>query len=42
KGGTGLGLSIVKNIVTRHQGAIDISSELGKGATFTIAIPAAE
>ena len=39
KKGTGLGLAIVKHIMTRHMGRLAISSELGKGATFTVTIP---
>jgi signal transduction histidine kinase/CheY-like chemotaxis protein len=38
--GTGLGLSIVSGIVTRHGGAIDLRSEAGQGAVFTITLPA--
>jgi signal transduction histidine kinase len=37
--GTGLGLSMVYGIVQRHQGTIDINSEVGKGSTFIIRIP---
>ena len=40
-GGTGLGLAIVKHIVNRHRGALTIDSELGKGSTFTVYLPAA-
>jgi two-component system phosphate regulon sensor histidine kinase PhoR len=39
-GGTGLGLSIVKHVVQRHGGEVDISSEVGKGATFKLVLPA--
>jgi len=39
-GGTGLGLAIVKHILTRHQGSLEISSELGKGSRFTARLPA--
>ncbi|HSE83290.1 MAG TPA: ATP-binding protein [Thermodesulfobacteriota bacterium] len=37
--GTGLGLSVTYAIVERHGGRIDVSSEVGKGTTFTIKIP---
>lgn len=36
KGGTGLGLAIAKNIIDRHEGKIDVYSEIGKGTTFEI------
>lgn len=42
KGGTGLGLAIVKHIVNRHQGALTMDSEIGKGSTFAVLIPAAD
>lgn len=38
-GGTGLGLAIVKHIVIRHQAYLDISSEEGRGSTFSIVFP---
>jgi len=38
-GGTGLGLSIAHQIVTLHQGTIELESEVGEGSTFYIKIP---
>lgn len=39
-GGTGLGLAIVKHVAQRHGGQMQVHSEVGKGSTFTIAVPA--
>ncbi len=38
--GTGLGLSIVHKIIENHDGLIKVESELGRGATFNIFLPA--
>ncbi len=40
--GTGLGIPAVEQIAVQHGGHLDISSELGAGATFTINLPAAQ
>ena len=37
--GTGLGLSLSYNIISKHNGRIDVRSELGKGTCFTVRLP---
>ena len=38
--GFGLGLTIVERIVQEHGGVIHVASKQGKGASFTIRLPA--
>ena len=38
--GIGLGLALVKTLVQGHCGKIEVESELGHGATFTVWLPA--
>jgi len=37
--GTGLGLAVSYGIVKKHHGALEVRSEIGKGATFIIRLP---
>ncbi len=39
KSGSGLGLSIAYSIAKIHHGGISVSSQLGKGSTFTVTLP---
>ncbi len=39
RGGTGIGLSIVKHVAQAHGGSVTVSSVLGEGSTFTLAVP---
>ncbi len=38
--GHGLGLNYVANVIRKHEGKIAVESEIGKGSTFTIKLPA--
>lgn len=38
--GIGLGLSLARSVVCRHGGAISVESEKGRGAVFTVRLPA--
>jgi two-component system, NtrC family, sensor kinase len=39
KGGSGLGLSVCAGIIGAHGGSITVSSSVGQGATFRVALP---
>ena len=39
--GVGLGLSVVYGIITRHNGSIEVESELNKGSVFKVRLPIA-
>jgi len=39
-GGTGLGLAIVKHVLLRHHAELEIDSEIGRGSTFAVRLPA--
>ncbi|MEE0240142.1 MAG: ATP-binding protein, partial [Ruminococcus sp.] len=37
---SGIGLAVANEIITMHHGKLDIQSELGKGTTVIITLPA--
>jgi signal transduction histidine kinase len=37
-GGIGLGLAITRQVIAQHQGSLDVTSEPGKGSTFTVTL----
>jgi two-component system NtrC family sensor kinase len=37
--GVGLGLAISRSILERHNGDIEVQSEIGRGTTFTVTLP---
>jgi CheY-like chemotaxis protein len=39
RAGSGLGLAIVHGVVKEHAGYVDVTSDLGKGTTFTLYVP---
>jgi two-component system phosphate regulon sensor histidine kinase PhoR len=39
-GGTGLGLAIVKHVLQRHLADLEVTSEEGRGSTFSVTFPA--
>jgi signal transduction histidine kinase len=42
QGGMGLGLSVLYGIIKNAQGHVEVESEVGKGSTFRVILPACE
>ncbi|MDQ3252763.1 MAG: response regulator [Acidobacteriota bacterium] len=40
--GVGLGLAVTYGVIRRHEGSIEVETELGRGTTFRITLPIAE
>jgi signal transduction histidine kinase len=40
--GLGLGLFIAREVVVAHEGRIEVESEIGNSATFTVTLPLLE
>ena len=38
-GGTGLGMAIVKQIITAHQGTVNVRSKIGEGTSVVVQLP---
>ena len=38
-GGMGLGLSLARSLAEKMQGRLDVTSEIGRGTTFTLLLP---
>jgi two-component system, NtrC family, sensor histidine kinase HydH len=41
-GGTGLGLALVQRVVQAHKGRVTVASQVGRGTTFRVELPASE